>query len=249
MNYEQHPDLIEALCQRYVTGLLNGSARDRFERLLNDSTVYQNALAKWEDLLAPLAWSLEPVQPSELVLPRIMRQINKTSQASKLKSTEAKSTRWLNPALVAMLAVTGFGWWNSTQQEPEIITERVVETVIETVLDKAEIAVFTSSDGKAIWTASIYPETQLLNLNVQTAPDNAPDNDYQLWALTGDGTPVSLGLLPKSGQLELKLDSDMLTALESTATLAVSFEPLGGSPKAVPTGPVLMTAALLRPSS
>ncbi|HAN29081.1 MAG TPA: anti-sigma factor, partial [Haliea salexigens] len=64
-------------------------------------------------------------------------------------------------------------------------------------------------------------------------------------ALTDAGVPVSLGLLPQSGSLTISLGSAERAALERSSTLAVSLEPPGGSPKAVPTGPVLYTAPLL----
>ncbi|MEX0708146.1 MAG: anti-sigma factor [Woeseia sp.] len=66
-------------------------------------------------------------------------------------------------------------------------------------------------------------------------------------ALTDAGVPVSLGLLPQSGARTLSLDDAALNALATSSTLAVSLEPLGGSPQPVPTGPVLYTAALLAP--
>ena len=62
-------------------------------------------------------------------------------------------------------------------------------------------------------------------------------NDYQLWAIGADGVPRSLGLLRGES---LRLEA----ALEPGITLAVSLEPLGGAPGALPTGPVLAAAVL-----
>lgn len=59
--------------------------------------------------------------------------------------------------------------------------------------------------------------------------------------------PVSVGLLPQSGEATLSLSDEALEGLPLTSTVAVSLEPDGGSPEAVPTGPVLYTAALLAP--
>jgi len=43
----------------------------------------------------------------------------------------------------------------------------------------------------------------------------------------------------------LNLEPAAVAALQTGNILAVSLEPLGGSPEAAPTGPVLFTAALL----
>jgi anti-sigma-K factor RskA len=76
-------------------------------------------------------------------------------------------------------------------------------------------------------------------------PEVHADKDYELWILDGSGVPASMGLLPQSGDGSLSLDSKAVAALQTGNTLAVSLEPLGGSPEAAPTGPVLFTAALL----
>lgn len=68
-------------------------------------------------------------------------------------------------------------------------------------------------------------------------PTAGSANDYQLWAIGADGVPRSLGLL-RGDTLRLE------AALEPGVTLAVSLEPLGGSPGALPTGPVLAAALL-----
>ena len=75
--------------------------------------------------------------------------------------------------------------------------------------------------------------------NVQTNPQSA----YELWALPGDGTsPVSLGLLPRSGSVDRRLTTAQRDALLRSKRIAVSLEPQGGSPTGSPTGPVLILA-------
>src|SRR5687767_11202980 len=71
-------------------------------------------------------------------------------------------------------------------------------------------------------------------------------NSYELWMLPEGRAPVSLGLLPGTGNAALPLDAEALAVLAQTMTLAVSLEPAGGSPTGAPTGPVLFTAPLLR---
>jgi anti-sigma-K factor RskA len=98
-----------------------------------------------------------------------------------------------------------------------------------------------------LWLTRIAQDSRELTVHVVSDVEVRPDNDYELWALTDAGVPVSLGLMPQTGERTVALGDSALDALETSSTLAVSLEPLGGSPEAVPTGPVLYTAALLAP--
>lgn len=70
-------------------------------------------------------------------------------------------------------------------------------------------------------------------INVAAAP--APGRSYELWLIVGDAAPVSLGLLPESGQIDLPRPP----GLAAGAVIAVSDEPAGGSPTGAPTGAIL----------
>ncbi|NNF66483.1 MAG: hypothetical protein HKM98_03135, partial [Gammaproteobacteria bacterium] len=190
--------------------------------------------------LLPLAWSLEPVQPSELVWQRIVQQTGMNRRGRK-----ATTSRWSAVAAalsVALVAVT-IAWWQERIQPPEV----VIETVTETVPAEPAIGVVEDEAGNALWVARIYAGLRRAEVVVQTTPTRHRANDYELWILRDDGVPVSLGLLPQTGEASLTLDDDAVDALQRGSVLAVSLEPPGGSPEPVPTGPVLFTAALLAP--
>ena len=65
----------------------------------------------------------------------------------------------------------------------------------------------------------------------------------QLWVIGGDGVPYSLGLVGPRGMIVILPDATR-ARLVAGATLAVSAEPPGGSPKPTPSGPVVATGAL-----
>lgn len=62
----------------------------------------------------------------------------------------------------------------------------------------------------------------------------------ELWLIVGDNAPLSLGLL--TGQ---SVSLPLLVAAGEGAVLAISLEPEGGSPTGAPTGPVLVSGALI----
>ena len=63
------------------------------------------------------------------------------------------------------------------------------------------------------------------------------DRTFELWAMAPGATqPRSLGVISPNGELKLsRLPAD----LRDGATLAISIEPIGGSPTQLPSGPVV----------
>jgi anti-sigma-K factor RskA len=67
------------------------------------------------------------------------------------------------------------------------------------------------------------------------------DKSMQLWGLPKEGHPVSLGVLPVGGTARFKAAS-----VNAYPMLAVSVEPVGGSPNPNgPTGPVVYTGKVI----
>ncbi|MEO5867724.1 MAG: anti-sigma factor [Sphingomonas sp.] len=65
----------------------------------------------------------------------------------------------------------------------------------------------------------------------------------ELWVIAGDGVPHSLGLMHDGGTA-MAVGRDNRARLAAGALLAVSLEPIGGSPTGKPTGPVVAKGAL-----
>ena len=66
----------------------------------------------------------------------------------------------------------------------------------------------------------------------------------ELWMIGDDGVPKSMGLLADHGASRVVLSSDQRKQLADGITLAVSVEPVGGSPTGKPTGPVVAAGKL-----
>lgn len=230
MNYRD-PERLDALARQFVLGTMSRRARRRFGRLFDEDPAVADRVYALEAQLLPMAWSLDPVQPSELVWKRIARTIT-------AERTPPKQTSWWSAVAAAMfvgLMVSTFAWWQERVQPPDVVAS------------DPSVGVVSDAAGNPLWVARVYPDLQRADVAVETAPDPQPANDYQLWILDGAGVPVSMGLLPQSGDRQLALTANAVTALGTGNTLAVSVEPLGGSPQALPTGPVVYTAALLAP--
>lgn len=100
--------------------------------------------------------------------------------------------------------------------------------------------------------ASVTDEAQFVvlydpdaaGLRVQQAAGTPADARAQeLWLIVGEAAPVSLGLLSDDRRTLISGDAEM-GALLPTTTLAVSNEPLGGSPTGARKGDVLAAGAI-----
>ena len=65
----------------------------------------------------------------------------------------------------------------------------------------------------------------------------------ELWAILPDQAPVSLGVLPDSETTRILVPAE-LRSQAAQITLAISDEPVGGSPTGAPTGDVLAAGAM-----
>jgi anti-sigma-K factor RskA len=227
MRYDD-PQLLDSLAREYVLGLLPARPRARFARLLSFSLVARRAVMTWERRLAPLAYAVRPVEPPEAAWSGIETALG-------LARAPRARAAGLWPALAAALAVVAvlFGGLYFSQQP--------------TVERPAYVSVVTDAASGPVWLLQAFTEARALRVSTVN-PRPAPANSsYELWMLPGGGAnPVSLGLLPEMGTAQLALSAAQLGVLAGTMTLAVSVEPAGGSPTGLPTGPVILTAPLIR---
>ena len=66
----------------------------------------------------------------------------------------------------------------------------------------------------------------------------------ELWLIPAGQKPISVGMIMPDKPTTLVLDAALLSRLGPTALLAVSVEPIGGSPTGQPTGPVIAKGAI-----
>ncbi len=102
------------------------------------------------------------------------------------------------------------------------------------------IVVLHATKGSETIVAGLSPDRRQLTVQPLQKVSLTSDQSLELWALKKDGPPASLGVIA----------ADKLTAVnqralpKDTKGLAVSLEPLGGSPTGAPTGPVLFVGEL-----
>ena len=239
MNYLK-AELLDRLAAEYVAGTLRGAARRRFEGLRAGHIPVRLAVRRWEQRLIGLSTRLPPVQPSPNVWPRIESKVAPTRPAT-VADRPAPSRLWQGLAAGIAAIAVALGALLVTR-EPEIQVQVQVERQ---AVESAHTAV-VADETAPIWVVNAFPELGELRVRALRSVPLASDRSFELWMLPDSGSaPVSLGLLPTSGGAVLPLSAEKLQALAATSKIAVSVEPVGGSPTGAPTGPIPYAAPLL----
>jgi len=214
----------------YVLGVLDAGERRELEQAAQADPALRAEIHGWELRLAPLASGVAPVAPPPALWLRLQR-------ASAAPRAAARITRtWAALATAASL-VLGFGLYREMSRPapaPQVVTETA---------GPVYVAVLAVPQSTLQWTISLAPHRGALAVRAGgQAPAAASQRDAELWLIT-DAGPVSLGVIPKAGEMRRALAAGL--PLAPGRTLAVSLEPEGGSPTGQPTGPVVTTATLL----
>ncbi|WP_051362067.1 anti-sigma factor [Solimonas soli] len=228
------------LAAEYALGTLEADARREAEALLARDEGFRRELWWWERRFAGLGLRLAPLPPRPLVWLGLQRRIAGAAVTPLRRAPRATATTawaWTASAAALVLAVA---LGVQMRKPPQVITERVEVPVAAT----SYVAVLQMPQSDMHWTVSATPARDALAIRAGGQPPAAvAGHDVELWLIT-DAGPVSLGLLPVSGELRRALPAHL--PLAAGRTLAVSLEPQGGSPTGKPTGPVLTTAAILQ---
>jgi anti-sigma-K factor RskA len=225
MNYEQ-AELLDRLAAEYTLGTLRGRARRRFERLLADSAAARSAVYRWEDHWSALSRTVPPVEPSPQVWAAVNRRLFGGDAAAGAAPRVRRRRAWQLAAaagLVAVVLIAG------------LIMRQLAPPPLQT------LAVLGTDTAHPVWRLERRLPLAALTIEVVGTVPPAAGKSYELWALPrGGAAPVSLGLLPAAGRAERTLSEPQRLALLAADKVAVSVEPLGGSPTASPTGPIVI---------
>lgn len=229
MKYE-HPDLQHRLAAEYVLGTLQGAARRRFEGLLADDAGLRRKVAAWETRLTP--WTV--AAPPERVPPRVWQGIRSRLGFAGAAPARPGPWRWLalgSTALAAGLAL--------------VLVMQPAPPVVAPAPAWHDMAVL-GDDKQPVWIVRASADGTRLQFSSLNDVPVASQRDYELWVLTPEGTPLSLGVVQRQGAraAELVVSAKGQALLAGGAALAVSLEPVGGSPTGAPTGPVLWSGKL-----
>lgn len=244
MNYAD-PKLRRALAAEYVLGTLTGAARRRFERLCAaaDGAEWVAERRFWEQRLAMLDNNLQPQSPPETVWIGLQRCIaNDAGKVVPLHTTPVVAPRnrllqsWavLATAASVVLAVLLVQVY---QRPPVTVVQQQAGVAM------PYVAALNLPKAPMHFTLALSPERGMMTVAASGSYPKLGAHSLELWWISPKG-PVALGVLPTHGEGQLPLPKGLPT--QGQMTLAISLEPVGGSPTGQPTGPVLISGTALR---
>lgn len=217
----------EVLAGEYVLGALDADTSRAVEERIRKDRNFAAIVQRWEENLAyfeddhQIAYSNRHIPSFEVTLGRT----SSAGLASGMRSTLWNSAVfWRGVALAGLctMAVTAVLRFIGAPAEPSAVLV-------------AEMAAKDSAIGLV---ARYDAATGLMHLS-PAASEAGAKRSLELW-LTRAGSPAqSLGVLPQSGESTIEVPAELRAMLREDVSLAVSLEPLGGSPGLHATGPIL----------
>ena len=220
----------------YVLGVLSNEERRAVETRMAIEPALAREVAYWEERLGGIASFVDPVTPSTRTWMRIEAALS-APPAGAPPATLWNSLRFwrglgigtsaLAAASVAALVV-GIG--PPTPPETRV---PLLATLTGAQTKQPNFVATISADGVSL---TIVPAALL----------TTDKRSMELWLIPQGGKPASLGLIAAGQPVRINIPAELLRQVGSGATLAVSLEPLGGSPTGQPTGEVIAHGNLTR---
>ncbi|MEZ5782907.1 MAG: anti-sigma factor [Rhizobiaceae bacterium] len=225
----------DLLAAEYVLGVLDQKEREDTARRLETDPAFARTVDNWEVNLAPLAGAYASIEPPAQVK-RAMDARLFSSTAIPTPSNASAGSWWsslafwrgLTAATAAALAIAVAV--PALRQPTETTDARYMATLAAEASDVRYAAMYDQHDGK------------IALAHISGA--KAADRDFELWMIEGTNAPISMGVIPSGEMISIRITPELKAKLAAGAVLAISLEPLGGSPTGEPTGPVVAAGDL-----
>ena len=221
MNYliQQRRD---ALAAEYVLGTLHGAARSRFKQLILQYPAIRESVELWEQHINALGKQIKPVAPDPVVWEKVKQRLAFSDAqvvANNVLTLPVKPAPvWKGLSLLASAAAI-------------VLAVLLVQLQPSPAPAIEQFTVMQNEAKESLWLIEITQQT--IETKASQKVTQRAQNDYELWMVPADGTaPVSLGLLPQKGMASIAKHTQFDQI--NIAALAVSLEPLGGSPTGAP---------------
>lgn len=226
----------DLLAAEHALGVLEGRALQRAQELMLSSRPFAQAVRKWGLTLSPIAdEATEQAPPSDL-----WRRIEGSTESRAVQPTVIELRRrvevWRGVSFAAMATAAALALFVAlprlSNQLPDAEDSRGLL-----------LASLSSEDTNTSLSAAYDPNGQSLLVSPGELKSDA-EHQHQLWIIPEGGTPVAVGLLRPGQPQRLAVQSEIAPHFRGRSTLAVSVEPIGGSPTGQPTGPVIAAGQL-----
>ncbi|HEU0045270.1 anti-sigma factor [Sphingomonas sp.] len=210
-------------------GLLEGDERAAAMRRVLSDRAFAAEVEWWRAEFAVMFETMPDTQPAAHVFERVERSLDAPAtprQPNRLWPAIAGLTSMAAAAMLALMVL---------RPEPAPVVPQAPALLA--------AAITPTKAGEPL--SAVYDERAgTLRLSAAVLADAR--HSAELWVIGGDGVPHSLGILRPGGVTALPIAPSDRARIAAAAVLAVTVEPLGGSPSGAPTGPIVAKGALAR---
>lgn len=215
------------LAGELALGVLDGEERAAALRRVLSDPGFARDVADWRARLDELALTVPAVEPGAEVERRILSSIG-----SPVSARRGSLTRWRWATALSTAAAAAL--LGLLVHRPATVVQAPAPT------RPAPLVAVIVPQGSEPFAAVFDPSVREVRL---TGTVSVPSGrDAELWAIGADGVPQALGLLASNNGRRVVVRG---VAVGAGTTLAISIEPVGGSPGPAPTGPVVATGKLV----
>jgi len=250
-------DQIRELIEAYALGALDEQERAAVAtHLASGCPDCTKALEEARWLVTQLVYLAPSAEPSASLRARLLQELRSESfpaQVAEIKSRPAKAgiPFWMWAGVAALLLLTTYSAWTVKKQQGTIVdiqtqlnaaVKQREELQQELTAAKHEAVILTDPDSKKfmIWPsdkqmpkleAAWHPDMGIY-VSGQKVPMPGKNRVLQLWLISKSGKPMpSRTFWPDSkGKVDLMID-DPPEVMAQTKALAITEEPMGGSPQ------------------
>lgn len=218
----------EIFAAEHALGVLNAAERARAEERMARDAEFAAAVEAWRERFAPLLAEIPDVAPPASVWRAIERALPANDNASGLRFWRAAAGGGFALAAASLAAVVFLA------MRPPIIT---TVTAPPPPLLNASLA--SAEGAQPLFIAAYDPARKAVIVTSLVPPGADPEHVHELWLITGDDNPRSIGLVEPGKSTVLPLPEGAADKVAAGSSLAVSVEQPGGSPNPDgPTGPI-----------
>jgi len=222
----------------YVLGVLDADARAAVAQEVQTTDEAAAAVALWQRRLMPLTDDLPSVPPAPYVWARIhdALQLDMPARVTPRRGLWNNLPLWhwlgLGASAVAVALIV------------VVVAPYRASTPVVATSSGYMVSTIAQNNGVTGWTATMDLDHARMVV-VPGAPAALADGHApELWLIPAGGKPISVGIIRPDAPTTIALDPSLLKNLGPTALLAVSVEPIGGSPTGQPTGAVIAKGSI-----
>lgn len=217
-------------------GLLEGDERAAALRRVLAEPGFAGEVERWRRYLAPLfdLWPEAEAPPG--LLARIERSIDGVPVAP------ARGWHW--PAITGLTGAAAAALLVFALVRPQSAPLPAPQPSIAAIPAGTLVAAIAPT-GKGVPVSAVY-DAATSTIRLSAAEKPAAGRSAELWVIAGDGVPHSLGVLHSGESTALAVAPANRARLTAGATLALTIEPLGGSPSGKPSGPPVAAGPIAR---